>query len=951
MPLALITLLALYFKPAPIESDLSVRAASDLAAAGHEWAEISVDGRDLTLSGTAPSEEAQGAARSLAMRTWGVRTVNDTSSLLALADPFIWNARRDETGVRITGNVPSTAARATMFEAARAALPGVDVNVSGLVAARGVPDEAQWTAATRFGLTLLAQLDTGEVSLRNLAFSVIGAASSPQSYETIVTALRALPDGVTMAAESVSAPVVSPHKWDASYSDGRLVMSGYAPDFAARDALAAAIRDLLPGAEVTSDVVVAAGGIDSALWSRTTSFVLQQFSRLKGAKAALENDRLSISGEAASIEDYESVLAALDAVPAGIVLLRADITPAAADTFAWIASLSADGLALSGYVPSDAAQQRILDLASKTFPGMQVRNRMRVAQGPDEATDEAWTSGAGFSFEVLGYMSEGSALMIPGSLSFDGAVRSPEFFDAAMAALKAIPDDFSLARNGLQPAIVDPFVWSARLEANSVSIEGFAPGAEARNALVGTFTGARPGTEVQSTAMVARGPLSEETFNEVAGFVARMFASFSEGTASLDGKVLSVSGIARDVDAFRAAEVALQSLPDGVENGKLEIFPAAIGVLSWTATRDANRLVLDGFVPSEAVRKTVLAAAKQAVPGGEVTDRMEIASGGPEAAIWGPATSFALKQLGRMTQGQVRISGIEFSLEGITPDFPAYDGILADVPAAMPGGLKLVRSDILPPAISPYVWSAKRDAASITLSGHVPSNEVRKEIADFARERFAGLTVRDEMKLASGAPDGMVQAVGVAFAALGQLFEGSATLADRRVTVTGDAPDRESAETADELIAKRLPAGFSGTSSIRVAEAPPQPEPQAPGEAEACQDRLNTIMTGNTVLFEVNSADIRAESFALLDRIAEAAQGCQGFGIEVGGHTDSDGPEEYNLDLSQKRAQSVVRYLVGKGVSGQRLKAVGYGETKPIASNDNDAGKARNRRIEFTITQ
>ena len=64
LPLALIVLLALYFKPAPIESDLSARAASDLAAAGHGWAEVSVDGRDLTLSGTAPSEAETGIVAS-----------------------------------------------------------------------------------------------------------------------------------------------------------------------------------------------------------------------------------------------------------------------------------------------------------------------------------------------------------------------------------------------------------------------------------------------------------------------------------------------------------------------------------------------------------------------------------------------------------------------------------------------------------------------------------------------------------------------------------------------------------------------------------------------------------------------------------------------------------------------------------------------------------------------
>ena len=70
VPLALIALLALYFKPAPMEADLSARTAGDLAAAGYDWAEISFDGRDLTLGGTAPSEEAQSAARSLAARTY-----------------------------------------------------------------------------------------------------------------------------------------------------------------------------------------------------------------------------------------------------------------------------------------------------------------------------------------------------------------------------------------------------------------------------------------------------------------------------------------------------------------------------------------------------------------------------------------------------------------------------------------------------------------------------------------------------------------------------------------------------------------------------------------------------------------------------------------------------------------------------------------------------------------
>ena len=71
--------------------------------------------------------------------------------------------------------------------------------------------------------------------------------------------------------------------------------------------------------------------------------------------------------------------------------------------------------------------------------------------------------------------------------------------------------------------------------------------------------------------------------------------------------------------------------------------------------------------------------------------------------------------------------------------------------------------------------------------------------------------------------------------------------------------------------------------------------------------------------------------------------------IEIEGHTDSVGPDDRNQKLSQDRSQSVVNYLISKGISGDRLKAKGFGESKPIDTNDTDAGRANNRRVEFTV--
>ena len=71
--------------------------------------------------------------------------------------------------------------------------------------------------------------------------------------------------------------------------------------------------------------------------------------------------------------------------------------------------------------------------------------------------------------------------------------------------------------------------------------------------------------------------------------------------------------------------------------------------------------------------------------------------------------------------------------------------------------------------------------------------------------------------------------------------------------------------------------------------------------------------------------------------------------LEIGGHTDNVGKAEFNMDLSQRRADSVKAYFVGKGISADRLTAVGYGMDKPITSNKTAADKAKNRRTEFTL--
>jgi len=103
------------------------------------------------------------------------------------------------------------------------------------------------------------------------------------------------------------------------------------------------------------------------------------------------------------------------------------------------------------------------------------------------------------------------------------------------------------------------------------------------------------------------------------------------------------------------------------------------------------------------------------------------------------------------------------------------------------------------------------------------------------------------------------------------------------------------------------------------------------------------------VFFGFNNAMLSAESYPELDRVAKLLKEQPAVQIELAGHTDGDGTDEYNQLLSAKRALAVKNYLVLQGISGSRLTPAGYGKTKPIASNDEEEGRAQNRRVEMVI--
>jgi outer membrane protein OmpA-like peptidoglycan-associated protein len=113
-------------------------------------------------------------------------------------------------------------------------------------------------------------------------------------------------------------------------------------------------------------------------------------------------------------------------------------------------------------------------------------------------------------------------------------------------------------------------------------------------------------------------------------------------------------------------------------------------------------------------------------------------------------------------------------------------------------------------------------------------------------------------------------------------------------------------------------------------------------------DDLKLIMPGN-ITFASNSADISSSFYPTLNSLVLVFKEFNKNGVDVVGYTDSTGSAQLNNDLSNRRAQSVSSYLSANGVAASRLSAYGAGSSQPIASNDNQAGRAQNRRVEINL--
>jgi OmpA-OmpF porin, OOP family len=408
---------------------------------------------------------------------------------------------------------------------------------------------------------------------------------------------------------------------------------------------------------------------------------------------------------------------------------------------------------------------------------------------------------------------------------------------------------------------------------------------------------------------------------------------------AVDGRDVTFAADAFSEDGRRSAVAAVEAVP-GVRlvNDETRLVPEAKPFV-WSAERDVVRVTLGGSAPLPASKSKLLEAARAALGGVEVADQMNLSRGAPPR--FDAAALLLISQIGKLKDGKITISDTAVGLSGMARDLGGREAIAAAL-KNLPEGFSVAANEIKAP---PYIFQAYKDpvAVTLTLTGYVPDNTVHAALVAAATRKFFSEKVVDNLKASVGAPQGFAGAVAPALGALSRLSTGTLVVSDREVKLSGDAFYDAAAVQIRNGLGKDFPQGWQFKADISVKPA------AAPVDATVCQQLFSDLLGKGSIRFESGRAGIDPDSAGLLDRLTETALRCPTVNIEIAGHTDADGEEAFNQALSEKRAQAVMDYLVRAGLPADRFTAVGYGSTKPVASNDTGEGKAQNRRIEFVV--
>ncbi len=620
---------------------------------------------------------------------------------------------------------------------------------------------------------------------------------------------------------------------------------------------------------------------------------------------------------------------------------------------------TADGIRLAGTVPDDATLTRLLDAAKLATDGT-IEHGLEVAgaAGP-------WHDEAGFGLEQLGQMSVGTMTAGAGSYVLSGTAK-----DDATAIRTALD-----GRDGWHGQVSGPDL-SGDLNAQVAGLE-----ADLKDSKTTVSDQSDTIVELRSQVSALEGERETQRLSFLGDLKTKddaltdQQATITSLQTELD-RLRADAGVSNDLTAKLAAATAEGSeLATGLAERDAVITSltadlklaqdslsaeAATNVelsdqLAAAQTRITERNAeLSTLSASATQRETLLAERDTAIA--SLTADLKLAQDSLSAEA---ATNVELSD--QLAAAQTRITERNAELSALSANAAQREALLAERDATI--SELQVTLDKLRDASTEQQENTKALAADLAET----QAALDAERSSFAADIKAKEAVVSEQDTTIETLKSDLKAATTTAAEVDPLRKALATkTADHeaalaRISEIEDHVKQESAAASanramiDDLnnqLSKREKqvAALATEMSERDATiASLQSAPTNALQIDQCTERTDSVIEGTRINFVTASAEISADSTPLLERLTGIAIACSGSGavLEVGGHTDDRGEEENNQTLSEARAAAVVSFMAARGVPTDGLNAIGYGETKPIADNETDEGRAANRRISF----
>ena len=347
----------------------------------------------------------------------------------------------------------------------------------------------------------------------------------------------------------------------------------------------------------------------------------------------------------------------------------------------------------------------------------------------------------------------------------------------------------------------------------------------------------------------------------------------------------------------------------------------------------------------------ILAAAKKAGLAEEATCRQGL---GVPSPLWSKAATQAIAAVTKLGGGSVTLSDADVTLTAPAGTDPAlFDTITSRLDGDLPEVFALNPILLVAPenpeddAAIPEMVATLSPEGQVQIRGPVISPRAQRTLQTFAYAVFGSEDVYLSTKLQDNLPEGWMVRSLASLAGLSKLNSGIATVSPNAIDITGLTGRRSAKTDIAQILIDRLGDGAEFELEVTYLEEL-DPLARMLNGAE-CVVEITDLASQNKIKFEPGSATLDDDSRDTVQAIAEVFERCLEAPIEIGGHTDSQGREEMNLNLSKGRAEAVLTALRGARVKLKSLTAEGYGETQPIADNSTEEGREANRRIEFRL--